>query len=158
MRKINIIHVGELKETYFKQAVDEYEKRLSPFYEIKSVAIKEDSSNKPEETIKRESADISTLLDTKSYQKTYTFILSPEGKKLTSESFAGLLQSQQTINAKAVNFIIGGSHGLSPALKSKSNCLLSFSDFTFPHQLMRIILLEQIYRSATISANIRYHK
>lgn len=164
MQKINIIHVGDIKdkEDYYKKAVDEYEKRLSAAFKIINTEIKEERlSDKPSAGeilagLKKEAAKIAE----KSIKGAYKIALCVEGKKITSEDFSALIYGAKIKSSpsSAVEFIIGSSHGLADEIKKSANLMLSFSDMTFPHRLMRVMLIEQIYRAYTIQSGIRYHK
>ena len=155
MQKINIVAVGNLKEKYWKDAIDEYQKRLKRFadVEIKEVAEFSGSSKSSVEQVKKTECD--ELL-----KKVTGVVVSMDksGKQLTSEEFASFLDSQFSNGAKAITFVIGGSNGLTDEFIKQSNAVLSFGKITFPHQLMRVVLLEQIYRAETILNNIAYHK
>ncbi|MBQ8749544.1 MAG: 23S rRNA (pseudouridine(1915)-N(3))-methyltransferase RlmH [Clostridia bacterium] len=158
MRKITVVCVGNLKENYLKSGCDEYIKRLSKNYEIKIIEINESkpSSNNPSSSerqliIENEGKQIIEKL------KGFIICLCIEGKQYDSVSFADIIKSSY-LNFDEITFVIGGSYGLSDNVKNKANCKLSFSLFTFPHQLMRLILLEQIYRANTIELKTPYHK
>lgn len=155
MQKINIVAVGNLKEKYWTDATNEYLKRLSRFadVEIKEVSEFLGSSKTSIEQIKKTECE--------ELQKKLSGIvvsMDKSGKQLTSEEFAKFLDSQFSTGAKAITFVIGGSNGLTDEFVKKSNVVLSFGKITFPHQLMRVVLLEQIYRAETILNNISYHK
>lgn len=155
MHKINIVAVGNLKEKYWKDAIDEYEKRLKRFadVEIKEVPEFSGSSKSSVEQVKKIECDELS-------KKVTGFVISMDksGKQFTSEEFAAFLDSQFSNGAKALTFVIGGSNGLTEEFVKQSNSALSFGKITFPHQLMRVVLLEQIYRAETILNNIAYHK
>lgn len=156
---INIISVGKIKEKYFTAAIDEYAKRLSRFVrlnitEVPDEKIPDNASEKEMEMIKeKEGAKILAKLSANSFVVT----LCIEGKELSSEELAKKVAdiSMQTSN---ITFIIGGSLGLADTVKSKSDLRLSFGRMTLPHQLMRVVLLEQIYRAFKINNNESYHK
>ncbi len=156
---INIISVGKIKEKYFTAAIDEYAKRLSRFVklnitEVPDEKIPDNASEKEMEMIKeKEGAKILAKLSAHSFVVT----LCIEGKELSSEELAKKVAdiSMQTSN---ITFIIGGSLGLADTVKSKSDLRLSFGRMTLPHQLMRVVLLEQIYRAFKINNNESYHK
>lgn len=162
MKKINIIYVGNIKdkEEYYKKAVAEYEKRLSTAFNIINTEIKEEKlSDRPSDGeiaagLKREAAKIKE----KSVKGAYKIALCVEGKKISSEEFAKLIYGDRAQNSSCIEFYIGGSHGLADEIKQTSDFKLSFSDMTFPHRLMRVILIEQIYRAYTIYSGISYHK
>jgi len=147
MRKIYIIYAGNMKEDYFKQAAQEYIKRLSAEFRIDNIEIKE------EQSLEREADKILEKLE--KLGRIYKIVLDREGARLSSEKFAELLYNERAANAA---FIIGSSHGLSERVKSAADFRLSFSDMTFPHSLFRVMLMEQIYRAYMINNNRSYHK
>ncbi len=150
---IKIICVGGLKENYLKEALKEYEKRLSKYTKLEIIELKDLSYNDENKVLYEEGQNILKHIDSKEYVIT----LEIEGKELSSEEFAEFLDNKQ-INYSNIVFVIGGSLGLSDEVKQRSNFKLSFSKMTFPHQLFRINLLEQIYRSYKIINNESYHK
>lgn len=154
--KTEVICLGKLKEQYLKDTVNEYEKRLGRYTKltIKELTDEKTTANPNQseiEIVKAKEGErvLSKLLHLKGYT---VFPLAQDGKALTSRGFANLIDE----NPRCV-FIIGGSHGLSSAVLSVGNPI-SFSPMTFPHQMMRVILLEQIYRSYKILNNEPYHK
>ena len=150
---IKIITVGQLKEKYLKDAVEEYLKRISKYTNIEVIEIKDEGLVEEKKAIMLEGEKINKHLT----NKDYIITLEIEGKQMSSLEFANRLERIQIENSNIV-FIIGGSYGLSKEIIEKSNLHLSFSKMTFPHQLFRVILLEQIYRSYKIINNERYHK
>lgn len=138
---INIIAVGKIRESYIKSGIDEFLKRITPYSSIKVTEISSDEK-------------IPALLK----QGIYTIMLEVKGKSLCSESFAAKIQEIEQEGFNQLAFVIGGAEGLSPAVKHRANLLLSFSEMTFPHQLMRLFLVEQIYRAFRILNNEPYHK
>ncbi len=150
---IKIITVGQLKEKYLKDAVEEYKKRLSKYTNLEIIEIKDEGLVEESKAIELEGEKINKYLD----NKDYIITLEIEGKQMSSVEFSEKLERIQMENSNIV-FIIGGSYGLSKSIKDKSNLKLSFSKMTFPHQLFRVILLEQIYRSYKIINNEKYHK
>ena len=146
---ITIISVGKLKEKYLNDGINEYLKRLSKYMKVEV----EDVSFDKEKTLKEEARNIQKRLNLKSYIIT----LEIDGKELTSLELSDLI-NKISINNSDITFIIGGSYGLDDSIKQLSNYKLSFSKLTFPHQLFRLILLEQIYRSYKIINNETYHK
>ena len=150
---IKIITVGQLKEKYLKDAVEEYKKRLSKYTNLEIIEIKDEGLVEEKKAIELEGEKINKYLD----NKDYIITLEIEGKQMSSVEFSEKLGRIQIENSNIV-FIIGGSYGLSNSIKDKSNLKLSFSKMTFPHQLFRVILLEQIYRSFKIMNNEKYHK
>ena len=158
--KIKIICVGKLKEKYLKDGVEEYEKRLKRFCDIEicelpDVRIPDNASLAECNAVKEKEAD--KILERLS-KSSYVISLCVEGKQLSSEEMASKVSAITVGGISNIDFIIGGSLGLSPRIKEISNFKLSFSKMTFPHQLMRLILTEQIYRAFKINANEEYHK
>ncbi len=150
---IKIITVGSIKEKYLKDAINEYLKRLKKYTEIEIIELKDEGLVEKDKAIKLEGQKIERYLN----NKDYIITLEIEGKELTSLEFASKLDNIFIAHSN-ITFIIGGSYGLSDQIKEKSNFHLSFSKMTFPHQLFRLILLEQIYRSFKINNNESYHK
>ncbi len=145
MQKIYFVVVGKIKESFYREAVDEYVKRLSRFAKVEIKELPEGVN--PE-------AEASAILRA---CKGYVIALAIEGEKLSSE---GLAKKMKTLSdaGKDVTFIIGSSCGLASEVKKQADFLLSFSDMTFPYQLMRVILSEQVYRAFMLNAGASYHK
>lgn len=158
--KIKIICVGKLKEKYLKDAISEYTKRLSRFAtveitEVSDEKIPENASVAEEEKVLiSEGEKILRLVS----PSDYVISLCVEGNSLSSEDFAKKLSQLALSGKSSICFIIGGSLGLHNDVKKRSDYKLSFSKMTFPHQLMRVFLTEQIYRAFKINANEKYHK
>ena len=150
---IKIITVGKLKEKYLIDAIEEYKKRLSKYTKLEIIEVKDESNYEEEKNKEKEAESIERYLN----DKDYIITLEIEGKELTSIEFANKLDNIFNTNNN-ITFIIGGSYGLSNIIKDKANYKLSFSKMTFPHQLFRVILLEQIYRAFKINNNESYHK
>ena len=156
---INIICVGKIKEKFFTAAIEEYSKRLSRFAkltvtEVADEKIPENASDKECEIVKdKEGKKILSKLGDNSFVVT----LCIEGKEMPSEEFAKKI-ADISMTSSNITFIIGGSLGLSDEVKCKSQLRLSFGQMTLPHQLMRVVLLEQIYRAFKINNNESYHK
>lgn len=156
---INIISVGKIKEKYFTAAIEEYSKRLSRFVklniiEVPDEKIPDNASEKEIDIIKeKEGGKILAKLPDNSFVIT----LCIEGKEMTSEELAEKIADISMMSSN-ITFIIGGSLGLSNTVKSRSTLRLSFGRMTLPHQLMRVVLLEQIYRGFKINNNESYHK
>ena len=150
---IKIITVGAIKEKYLKDAIEEYTKRLKKYTNLEIIEVKDEGLVEEQKSILLESEKIKKHLS----PKDYIITLEIEGKQYTSLEFAEKLNQIQIENSNIV-FIIGGSYGLSQELKNISKLHLSFSKMTFPHQLFRVFLLEQIYRSYKILNNESYHK
>ena len=150
---LKIITVGKLKETYLKDAQLEYEKRLSKYTKIEIVEIEDSKIDSEKEALEEEKEKILKNINSKDYVIT----LEIEGKELTSIEFSNLIDKTLISNSN-ITFIIGSSYGIHKSIKDIANYHLSFSKMTFPHQLFRIFLLEQIYRSYKILNNEKYHK
>ena len=148
---IKIICVGKIKEKYFVSAINEYLKRLSKYVKIDIVEIKDEA--RAEVALKIEGEKILSKIK----DDEYVIALDIAGEKISSIDFAKKIDKVFNNNSK-LTFVIGGSYGLSQEVKKRSNYLLSFSKMTFPHQLFRVILLEQIYRAYKINNNESYHK
>lgn len=145
MQKINIVCVGKIKEEFYREAVNEYLKRLMRFAKVE---IKEVAEGK---NLEEEAEDILRL------SKGKIIALCIEGEKYSSEAFAKNIKKLCDAGEE-FTFIIGSSCGLSDGVKNSADVKLSFSDMTFPHQLMRVILLEQLYRAFMINGGGKYHK
>ena len=154
MPNVRVLCVGKLKEKYLQMAQDEYAKRLSAFCRLEIVEKKEAAlpANPAAALVDKACIEESEALLTAS--RGTLIALSPEGERMSSEQFAALIKQYES----DVSFAIGGSHGLSAAFKAKATRTVSFSDLTMPHQLFRIVLLEQIYRSFMINSGRTYHK
>lgn len=157
---ITILTVGKLKENYLKQGIDDYLKRLTPYAKLTSIEVPDQPA--PENlsladmtVIKDEEGD---KLLAKLSADTYVISLAILGKPFTSEQLAEKLDQLATYGHSKLAFIIGGSNGLSDKVLKRSDMQLSFSKMTFPHQLMRLILVEQIYRAFKINRGEPYHK
>ena len=150
---IKIITVGSLKEKYLKEAVEEYSKRLRKYTDIEMIEIKDEGLLPPLQAMEKEGKKIKKHLS----EKDYIITLEIEGKELSSEELAKKLEDIQMINSN-ITFIIGGSYGIEKSIKEKAKFHLSFSKLTFPHQLFRVLLLEQIYRAFKIMNHESYHK
>ena len=154
---IKIIAVGKIKEQYLKDAIKEYEKRLTPFCTFSVVEVQAEQINDESlcEKYKELEADrILPLIKPNSYIIT----LEIKGKELSSESFAKKLQDIANDGINDISFIIGGANGLHSKIASISDFKLSFSPMTFTHQMIRLLLTEQIYRAFKINANEPYHR
>ncbi|BCU51254.1 23S rRNA (pseudouridine1915-N3)-methyltransferase [Staphylococcus auricularis] len=158
--KITILSVGKLKEKYWKQAIAEYEKRLSAYTKVELIEVPdekapENMSDKEIEQVKAKEGD--RLLGKIKPQQT-VITLEIEGNMLTSEKLAQNLDQRMTQGQSDFVFVIGGSNGIHQDVLARSDYALSFSKMTFPHQMMRVILLEQIYRAFKIMKGEAYHK
>lgn len=159
MLSVKIISVGTLKESYLREAVEEYSKRLSSYCKLSVVQLKE--ARLPDSPSERE---IEAALDTEAKAilselspRSYKIAMCVEGKQLSSEKLAEKLEGISNTHSE-VCFVIGSSHGLSDKVKSVCDMRLSVSEMTFPHQLLRVMLLEGIYRAFNIISGTKYHK
>ena len=156
MVKINIVCIGKVKDKYIRDGIEEFSKRLSRYANFNVVELSEEVDNKGiESAISKETERIINVINKKS--QSYNILLDLKGKQKSSEEMAELLE-KITIQKSEINFIIGGSNGVGDELRRIVDFRLNFSLFTFPHQLMRLILAEQIYRWISINNNIKYHK
>lgn len=159
MLSVNIICVGKLKERYLRDATEEYKKRMQPMCKLSIIELAEErvgdnpSPAEIQRTIDAESDRIMASLG----RGDYVVAMCVEGSNLSSEELSGRLEDI-TMTSSTVDFIIGGSWGLSEALKARADMRLSMGRMTFPHQLCRVMLLEQIYRAFQISRGTKYHK
>ena len=149
---IKIITVGKLKEKYLKDAVEEYIKRLSRYTKFNLIEVSDEDYD-INKTLLKERDNILKYVQ----EKDYIITLEIEGNEIDSLSFSKKIDDIMQINSD-ITFIIGGSYGLHEDIKKMSNYSLSFSKMTFPHQLFRVMLLEQIYRAFKILKNESYHK
>ncbi len=150
---IKIITIGKIKEKYLQDALNEYEKRLSKYTKLKIIELNDISDKNTQIVLSKEKDEIIKYVNSNDY----VISLDINGKMLSSIEFASKLNNLFITNSN-ITFIIGGSYGLHDDVKNLSNELLSFSKLTFPHQLFRVILLEQIYRCFKINNNESYHK
>ena len=160
--KVTIIAVGKIKEKYLKDAIDEYSKRLSKFctlsiVEVSEVVAKVENDSSIKKSIEDEGREIIAKIE--AFAKNgYVFAMDIEGKELSTVDFKNKISEIKLSGVSDIAFIIGGSYGLSHEVKKMANFRLSFSKMTFPHQLFRVILIEQIYRVFKIENNEPYHK
>lgn len=158
--KITIISVGKIKEKFYRDAIAEYAKRLSSYCKFDIIELQDEktpdqASEKMEIQIKDKEAErILKAMD----ERAYTIALAINGKKYDSIQFASHIEGLMGTGNSHIQFIIGGSLGLSEHVLNKVNEKISFSDMTFPHQLMRVIISEQIYRAFRIINHEPYHK
>lgn len=150
---IKIICVGKIKEKYLKEAIEEYKKRLSKYTKLEIIEVQDEGIDEEKKAMSIEKDRIQKHLKPTDYIVT----LEIEGTEMTSVDFSKRIDSIFNMNS-TICFIIGGSYGLDEEIKKISNFSLSFSKMTFPHQLFRVFLLEQIYRSYKINNNEKYHK
>ena len=158
--KITVLCVGKVKEKFFTDAIKEYSKRLSRYCKLEIVEVADEktpdgASDLVVSQIKDKEAE---RMEKYLPDSAYVIALAIEGKKLTSEKLAEKIDTLGITGTSHLVFLIGGSLGMSDRLLKRADYLLSFSDMTFPHQLMRVILLEQIYRSYRIIHGEPYHK
>ena len=158
--KIKIICVGKIKESFFRDAISEYTKRLSRYATVEICEVPDEktpdrlSDTEKDLILAKEGERIKSKIKDSDFLCT----LEIEGKKLSSEDLAAKLDSLFTSGVSSIVFVIGGSLGIDKSIKRMASFSISFSDMTFPHQLMRVILLEQIYRAFKINAGEPYHK
>lgn len=157
MMKINIVAVGNLKEKYLTEASKEYQKRISRYHNLNIIEVEEEKLPK-----NYSEADISKALvkegqRIEKYLSGYVIILDLHGREMDSVQFSKTIENI-ALSFDTITFVIGGSYGMSADIKAKAKLAIKFSPMTFPHQLFRIMLLEQIYRATAISNNILYHK
>ena len=150
---IKIICVGQIKEKYLADAVNEYKKRLSKYTKLEVIEVNDIDNKSVDVILNKEKECIEKYIN----PKDYIIALDIEGNMLTSEEMAHKIEDTFN-NYSNITFIIGGSYGIHPDIKKSSDYRLSFSKLTFPHQLFRVILLEQIYRTFKINNNEIYHK
>lgn len=157
---ISLISVGKIKEKYLKAAIEEYSKRLSRYCKLNIVEIPDektpDNASEKEELIIKEKEGEGILRHLK--DNMYIVALDLKGTMLSSEELSNFMQQLEVKGDSNVAFVIGGSLGLSKSVLSRANYKLCFSKMTFPHQLMRVILLEQVYRGYRIMKGEPYHK
>lgn len=158
--KISILVPGKSKEKYWEEARKEYMKRLAPFVDLSFVYVQEQKPKgklSPGEIDKIKAKEAQSILE-KVPCGSYLVLLDLEGKQISSETFASFLEEREVTSTRHLVFVIGGFLGLDEDLKKKANFLLSFSKMTFTHQMMPVLLLEQIYRGYSIMKNLPYHK
>ena len=158
--KITCVVVGKIKEKYFTDAIKEYSKRLSRYCKLEIVELADertpDGASEAEELAIREKEGERIRKALK--DDAYVIALAIEGKMLDSVELSKKIESLGISGTSHIAFVIGGSLGLAPAVMKRADYALSFSRMTFPHQLMRVVLLEQLYRSYRIMKNEPYHK
>lgn len=158
--KIRIIAIGKIKEAYLKMGIEEYVKRLKPYTQLEIVEVNDEpvSDNPSDSQIEmvknKEGEKVLKLLK----EGDYVISLDLNKKQFTSPEFAKFIEDKMVTGGSFITFVIGGSYGLSDALKERANYAISLSNMTFLHQMTRLILLEQIYRAFKINHNEVYHK
>ncbi|MDD3946619.1 MAG: 23S rRNA (pseudouridine(1915)-N(3))-methyltransferase RlmH [Clostridia bacterium] len=155
MIKLHICAVGKLKEAFWRDAVEEYRKRIRKYGSLTVTEVGEAPDNGPSHANAQKSAEAEQILKK---CKGYTVLLDLAGKSLTSEEFAEILQDKSVNGVSEFTFIIGGSRGVSETVRNSADLVVSFGRVTYPHQLMRVILAEQLYRALTILHHTGYHK
>lgn len=150
---IKIICLGKIKEKYLKEAIEDYQTRLSKYTKLEIIELKDEQNQNPKIALQKESDQIKKHLK----ETDNIVLLDIKGKTYTSEELSKFIDKEITYNNN-ITFIIGASNGLDDEIKKLTNKKISFSPLTFPHQLFRLILLEQIYRSFKIINNETYHK
>ncbi len=158
--KVNLLVVGKVKEKYLRDAISEYAKRLSAYCDLNVVEVADEKTpeHAPETVEARIKETEGARILSKISDRSFVVALAIEGEMLSSEQLADRMQELMLRGRSDISFIIGGSLGLSPEVMKRADMKLSFSRMTFPHQLMRVILLEQVYRAFKINAHEPYHK
>ncbi|VKU40374.1 rRNA large subunit methyltransferase [Streptococcus pneumoniae] len=158
--KIKVITVGKLKEKYLKDGIAEYSKRISRFAKLEMIELADEKT--PDRASESENQKILEIegqrILSKVADRDFVIALAIEGKMFSSEEFSKQLEEASIKGFSTLTFIIGGSLGLSSAVKNRANLSVSFGRLTLPHQLMRLVLVEQIYRAFTIQQGSPYHK
>ena len=158
--KIKIVTVGKLKERYLKDGIAEYTKRISRFAKLEMIELTDEKT--PDKASELENQKIleteGARILSKVGERDFVVVLAIEGKTLSSEEFSKQLEQASIKGYSTLTFIIGGSLGLAPVVKNRANLSVSFGRLTLPHQLMRLVLVEQIYRAFTIQQGSPYHK
>ena len=153
---INLVCVGKIKEKYIEEGMAEYIKRMKTYAVFKIIELKEEGNDKDrEKAMEIEGAEIKKVLEK---NKGLNILLDIKGKQYTTEEFVDVIENKMVHGVSTMNFIIGGSYGVTEEIRALSEIRLSFSKFTFPHQLMRLIFLEQLYRWFSVINNSKYHK
>ena len=157
--KIRIVAVGKLKEKYLREGIAEYEKRLAPFASVELLETREEymaenpSEAQRQQTLAKEGERLLRLVP----EKSFLIVLDVKGKLLSSEALAKELASRALQGQSDLTFLIGGAFGLSPAVRDRADLRISFSPMTFTHQMVRLLLYEQIYRAFKINRGEKYH-
>ncbi|MBR4801112.1 MAG: 23S rRNA (pseudouridine(1915)-N(3))-methyltransferase RlmH [Clostridia bacterium] len=151
--KVNVIAIGKIKEKYFLDAISEYSKRLSRYVDFKVIELPDAPPSKTADEQRKIESD--ALM---SKAKGFVVALDPRGKELSSEEFATFIETKCTEGVSEFSFLIGGSHGHTEELRTKTDMVLSFGKPTFPHQLFRVMVAEQVYRAFSIINGTPYHK
>ena len=158
--KIKVVTVGKLKEKYLKDGIAEYSKRISRFAKFEMIELSDEKT--PDKASESENQKILEIegqrILSKIADRDFVIVLAIEGKTFFSEEFSKQLEEASIKGFSTLTFIIGGSLGLSSSVKNRANLSVSFGRLTLPHQLMRLVLVEQIYRAFTIQQGFPYHK
>ena len=158
--KIKVVTVGKLKERYLKDGIAEYTKRISRFAKLEMIELADEKT--PDKASELENQKIleteGARILSKVGERDFVVVLAIEGKTFSSEDFSKQLEQASIKGYSTLTFIIGGSLGLAPVVKNRANLSISFGRLTLPHQLMRLVLVEQIYRAFTIQQGSPYHK
>ncbi|HHK7249814.1 TPA: 23S rRNA (pseudouridine(1915)-N(3))-methyltransferase RlmH [Streptococcus pneumoniae] len=158
--KIKVVTVGKLKEKYLKDGIAEYSKRISRFAKFEMIELSDEKT--PDKASESENQKILEIegqrILSKIADRDFVIVLAIEGKTFFSEEFSKQLEETSIKGFSTLTFIIGGSLGLSSSVKNRANLSVSFGRLTLPHQLMRLVLVEQIYRAFTIQQGFLYHK
>ena len=158
--KIKVVTVGKLKEKYLKDGIAEYIKRISRFAKLEMIELTDEKT--PDKASELENQKIleteGERILSKVGERDFVVVLAIEGKTFSSEEFSKQLEQASIKGYSTLTFIIGGSLGLAPVVKNRANLSVSFGRLTLPHQLMRLVLVEQIYRAFTIQQGSPYHK
>ena len=157
--KVTLICVGKVKEKFYRDSIKEYEKRLGAYIKLNTIEINDEKvkvENDSEIALAMEKEGNNILSKIKDTQ--YVITLEILGKSISSEQFAAKIDNLMLTGKSDVVLVIGGSYGLSDSVKKRSDYALSFSKMTFPHQMMRVVLLEQVYRAYRIITGASYHK
>ena len=158
--KIKVVTVGKLKEKYLKDGIAEYSKRITRFAKLEMIELADEKT--PDKASESENQKILEIegqrILSKVGDRDFVIVLAIEGKTFSSEEFSKQLEEASIKGFSTLTFIIGGSLGLSSSVKNRANLSVSFGRLTLPHQLMRLVLVEQIYRAFTIQQGSPYHK
>lgn len=158
--KVTVLAVGKVKDKYLQLGIEEFTKRLSRFCKLELVEVKDEALS---ERLSAKDLDLvrqreGNLILSKLPDGAYVIVMDIDGKQLSSEQLADAMEDVTTYGQNHIVFVIGGSVGLADEVKMRADLRLSFSKMTFPHQLFKLMLLEQIYRAFKINANESYHK
>lgn len=158
--KIDIVAVGKVKEKFYRDAIDEFLKRLSKYAKVQCIEVTDEKTPDNASQVLIDQIKLKEAVRIIKHLKEDSFVITLEilGKKFDSEAFAEKLNTLAIQGKSHIQFVIGGSLGLHTLVLNRSDMSLSFSDMTFPHQLMRVILLEQVYRAYRIISGEPYHK